>query len=48
MQYIVVLPFQKTLHIVFPVVFRSSRAQRLVKQRKKARFLGVFRQTGSR
>ena len=48
MQYIVVLPIHTTPDIVFPAVFRSSRAQRLAKQRKKARFLGLFRQTGSR
>jgi len=48
MQYIVVSSIHTTPDIVFPAVFRSSRAQRLAKQRKKARFLGLFRQTGSR
>jgi hypothetical protein len=48
MQYLVVLSIHTTPDIVFPAVFRSSRAQRLAKQRKKARFLGLFRQTGSR
>tara|TARA_B110000467_G_scaffold149071_1_gene155420 strand:+ start:140 stop:427 length:288 start_codon:yes stop_codon:yes gene_type:complete len=48
MQYIVVISIHTTLDIVFPAVYRSSHAQRLAKQRKKARFLPLFRQTGSR
>ena len=48
MQYIVVLSIHTTPDIVFSAVYRSSRAQRLAKQRKKARFLRLFRQTGSR
>lgn len=47
MQYIVVVSIHTTLDIVFPPVYRSSRAQRLAKQREKARFLRLFPQTGS-
>jgi hypothetical protein len=48
MQYIVVISIHTTPDIVFSALYRSSRAQRLAKQRKKARFLRLFRQTGSR
>jgi len=47
MQYIVVTSIHTTLDIVFPPVYRSSPAQRLAKQRKKARILWLFHQTGS-
>ena len=48
MQYIVVLSIHTTPYISFPAVFRSCRAQRLAKERKKALFLRILRQTGSR
>jgi hypothetical protein len=48
MQYIVVLPLQKTPDIVLPVVLRRSKTMRLAKRRQKALFLAVFRQTETR
>jgi hypothetical protein len=48
MQYIVVLPLQKTPDIVLSVVLRRSKTKRLAKRHQKARFLAVFRQTETR